>query len=632
MAKLKQYQRLFCLTILLALSFLALSYRLVDLQVLQHEALRSKAQRQTKVAITREAQRGEIRDARGHALATSLFVKTICANPTLMVNRQAEVARILAPLLNTNENFLRDRFQPRVVLFKTNGEPVFDRYVVLKKKVKVEEWEQIASRMKQATFGFNTNRLTKTEKDILNELRCSAVFAEQQDDQLRIYPNHALAAHVLGYVGSDGQGLDGVERSMNAKLIGVRGWRQTEKDSKGKELVAFREQDVEPRPGLNVVLALDAGVQHIVESELIEAMQKHAPVSASCIVVRPKTGEILAMATLPNFDPNDPGGVEAEFRRNRVISDLAEPGSTFKIVVVAAALQEQLVSLEDRFDCEQGRFVFGGKVLRDLHRYGVLSVENIITKSSNIGAAKIGLKVGPDKLHQFILGFGFGAVTDIPLPGEIRGTVHPLNKWTKLSITRIPMGHEVAATPLQMVMAMSAIANGGRLMRPMLIDRLEDYAGQVVAKYQPQMVRQVIGEAAARQMVEALKTVVSTNGTAPAARLDYFTVAGKTGTAQKSGPGGYLDGKYFSSFIGFLPADDPEICISVVMDDPKHGYYGGMTCAPIFKNIAERAANYLNVRPDILPGGSIAVMGDRLGIRPARAIEIRPEYATERID
>src|SRR4030095_1092019 len=169
MAKLKQYQRLFCLTILLALSFLALSYRLVDLQVLQHEALRSKAQKQTRFAITREAQRGEIRDARGHALASSLFVKTICANPTLMANRQAEVARILAPLLNTNENFLRDRFQPRVLLFKTNGEPVFDRYVVLKKKVRIEEWEQIASKMKQATFGFNTNRLTKTEKDILND-------------------------------------------------------------------------------------------------------------------------------------------------------------------------------------------------------------------------------------------------------------------------------------------------------------------------------------------------------------------------------------------------------------------------------------------------------------------------------
>jgi len=468
--------------------------------------------------------------------------------------------------------------------------------------------------MGRCSFGIDTNQSNKAEKKAavaaLASLRDNAIFADAREDQLRIYPNQNLAAHVLGYVSSDGQGLDGVELVMEPKLKGVRGWRQTERDRRGRELVAFREQDVEAHPGFNVVLTIDAVLQHIVESELAEAMVKHTPRSATCIAVRPKTGEILAMATLPNFDPNNPGIAKPEFLRNRAVQEIAEPGSTFKIVVVAAALQEQIVSLEDRFDCEQGRFVFAGKVLRDHERYGVLSVENIITKSSNIGAAKIGIKLGPERLWQYMRNFGFGQRSLIPLPGEEPGIVHPLHQWTKLSISRIPMGHEVAATPLQMVMAMSAIANNGRLMRPMLFDRLEDEHGKVIAKYQPQVVREVIQENTARQMVEALKTVVSTNGTANTARLDYFTVAGKTGTAQKSGgPNGYLEGQYYSSFIGFFPADEPEICISVVLDEPKHGYYGGKISAPIFKNIAERAASYLNIRPDTAPLETLEMAG-----------------------
>jgi cell division protein FtsI/penicillin-binding protein 2 len=228
----------------------------------------------------------------------------------------------------------------------------------------------------------------------------------------------------------------------------------------------------------------------------------------------------------------------------------------------------------------------------------LLSVEEIIEKSSNIGAAKIGIKLGEARLYQYMRDFGFGTRTGIPLGGEVDGIVHPLNKWEKLSISRIPMGHGVSATPLQMVMAMCAIANDGWLMRPMLVDRLEDSQHKVVAKYSPQRVRQVISEIAARQMVTALKTVVSPDGTAPKAALDHYTVAGKTGTARKVVNGRYSSEKHFSSFIGFFPADDPELCISVVLDEPKHGYYGGQTAAPVFKQIAERAANYLNIRPD----------------------------------
>jgi cell division protein FtsI/penicillin-binding protein 2 len=257
------------------------------------------------------------------------------------------------------------------------------------------------------------------------------------------------------------------------------------------------------------------------------------------------------------------------------------------------------VQLNHSFDCEHGRFHFAGRVLHDHESYGVLSVEDIIAKSSNIGAAKIGIELGENRLHDYVRAFGFGARTSLPLPGEVAGIVHPVKNWSKVSIAQIPMGHGVAVTGLQMTMAMCAIANKGVLMRPMLVDRLEDRDHNVVTKYPPQRVRQVISESAARQMVKALKAVVAPDGTGAKAALEHYTVAGKTGTAQKSGgPSGYIPGKYFASFIGFFPADHPEVCISVMMDEPKQGYYGGQIAAPVFRQIAERLAGYLSIRPE----------------------------------
>jgi cell division protein FtsI/penicillin-binding protein 2 len=361
----------------------------------------------------------------------------------------------------------------------------------------------------------------------------------------------------------------------------------------------MREQDEEPIDGMNVVLTIDSVVQHIVEAALAEALEKHSPLSISGIVVRPRTGEILAMATLPNFDPNNPGAASSDALRNRVISDVAEPGSTFKIVVVSGALNAGVVKLSDTFDCENGHFHYAGRVLHDHESYGVLTVQQIIMHSSNIGAAKIGIKMGESRLYDYIHNYGFGTRTGLPIPGEIGGIVHPLKKWSKVSIAQIPMGQGIAVTSLQMMMAMCAIANKGVLMQPMLVDRLEDRDHKVTAKFPPQRVRRVISEAAAEQMVTALKTVVTSQGTAAKAALDHYTVAGKTGTAEKSGgPEGYLKGKYFASFIGFFPADNPELCISVVMDEPKHGYYGGQIVAPVFKQIAEAVANYMNIRPE----------------------------------
>jgi cell division protein FtsI/penicillin-binding protein 2 len=361
----------------------------------------------------------------------------------------------------------------------------------------------------------------------------------------------------------------------------------------------MREQEVQPRDGLNVVLTIDSVIQHMLESALAEGMEKHTPISICGIVIRPRTGEILAMATLPNYDPNQPGIASPDARRNRVIADVMEPGSTFKIVVVSGALNDQIVRLDDSFDCEHGHFPYAGHILHDHESYGVLSVKNIITKSSNIGAAKIGIKMGEDRLADYIQAYGFGSRSGVLLPGEVPGIVHSVKNWSKVSVAQIPMGQGIAVTRLQMAMTMCAIANHGWLVRPMIVSRLEDEDGNVVAQYAPQRIRQVVSEPAAKLMVEALKTVVSADGTAPKAALEHYTVAGKTGTAQKAIAGGYSSDKFFASFVGFFPADDPELCISIVMDEPKDGHYGGQVAGPLFKEVAERAANYLNLRPDI---------------------------------
>jgi cell division protein FtsI/penicillin-binding protein 2 len=276
-------------------------------------------------------------------------------------------------------------------------------------------------------------------------------------------------------------------------------------------------------------------------------------------------------------------------------------------MVVAAALNERMVTLNDVFFCENGEFHFGGHRLRDSegHRYGNMTVQEIMMKSSNIGAGKIGMKLGPDRLYRYIHDFGFGSRTALPLPGEVNPQVRQVKDWYKISIVQIPMGQGINVTRMQMTMAMAAIANKGVLMRPLLVQRLETRQGQVLARFSPPPIRQVISETAARQTTETLKAAATSDGTGYRAALDHYTVAGKTGTAQKAGPGGYGGGRYFASFIGFFPADNPEICISVILDEPdvKKGYYGGTTAAPVFKSVAERTARYLNLKPDIDPPG-----------------------------
>ncbi len=611
------------LTLIVCAAFAGLGYRLVDLQVLRHDELAKLAQDNTQHEFRQAPRRGDILDARGNLLATSVAVKTVCAEPSLIGNQQAVVAHTLAPLLQMGEAEIYPKLFPRISK-NEKGETVTNNlhYVRLKKNVTEETWQKIQLAMGRISFGVDETKLAKTNRQFFNNLRQSAIFADP--DQMRVYPNGSLAAQVIGFPGveefkldghpiSQISGRDGIELALNSSLSGVAGWRVTATDSKQRELVALRDEDVQPRDGLNVVLTIDAAMQHILESELEDAMKEHEPVSITGIITRPRTGEILAMASLPDFDPNNPGAAPPDALRNRVISDVMEPGSTFKTIVISGALNEHIVSLNDVIFCENGVFHYGGITLHDAEHdhFGNLTVEQILEKSSNIGASKIGIMLQAPKLYDYMTRFGLGAQTGIPLPDEssAQNFVRPPDKWGKYSIAQIPMGQGVAVTRLQMAMAVGAIANDGVLMRPMLVKRLQDRDGKVVQQYEPQTVRRVISEETAKNMVEALKTVVSDDGTAPLARMANYVVAGKTGTAQKVINGTYSNDKFVITFIGFFPADDPQICISIVMDAPKEGghAFGGALCGPVFKDVADRCASYLNIPPDenpLQPGSS----------------------------
>jgi len=601
-------RRALLLLIFLGAAFAGLAYRLVDLQLLRHDDLSARAEQNTLHEYWQTPRRGDILDVNGNVLATSAAVKTVCADPSLIGNFRPAVAHALAPLLNLNETELVQRLTPRIGRdakgeITTNGL----HYIRLVKNISDDNWRRVAAAMTNLAFGVDEKKLSKIEAAFFRDLRQHAVFFEP--GQMRVYPNGALASQVIGFPATEETkvggrfvsqiaGRDGVELAMQKALGGVAGWKVTGTDSKQRELVALRDEDVHPRDGLDVVLTIDEVVQQIVETALADALQKHTPRSITGVVMRPRTGEILALASLPNYDPNNLNTVSTN-TRNRVITDVIEPGSTYKIVVVSGVLDKKVAALNDKFFCENGHFAYAGHVLHDHEPFGWLSVLEIIEKSSNIGAAKIAIeRLGANSLYDYSWNYGFGQRTGIPLPGEARGFLYPVKQWNKDTIAQMPMGHGVAVTRLQMLYAMAAIANHGWLMRPMVISRLQERDGSVIQRFAPERIRQVISEKADADMIEALKTVPTKDGTAPDAAMKNYVVAGKTGTAQKAENGAYAIGKYVASFIGFFPADNPELCISVVMDEPKEGYYGGKVCGPVFRDIAERCASYLNIPPD----------------------------------
>lgn len=610
MAKRVQLRRLLALAALLGVAFGGLGYRLVDLQVLRHTRAQAETWTNTHHVYQLEPRRGDILDARGNLLATSVFVKTVCANPSLLAGYHLDLAKNLAPLLDMDPAELAIRLAPRTRVNDKN-ETVTNSYVLLKKKVSAETWQKVRDFMTNYPPGMDPKKLPRKEASIVRDLRSAGIYAETIDDQQRVYPNRSLAAHVLGYTAvlertnSNGgiffetAGVEGIERTLNPNLKGIRGWRLSERDGHRKERVDLREEDVNPHDGLNVVLTIDSVLQGILESAMAEAMVNEKPISISGMMVRPRTGEVLAMANFPTFDPNKLETSNESSRHNRIITDSHEPGSTFKIVVISGALNDNLYQLTDKIDCEMGKFQYAGHILHDSSPHPVLSVEGILMKSSNIGAAKVGIRMTQPSVYRYMKDFGFGVRTGIALPGEVPGIFPKV--WYPVSIAQVPMGQGVSVTSMQLTMAMAALANQGVLMRPMLVSRLVDQNGKVVARYSPEPIRRVISEAAALKMVQALKTVVGTDGTAPKAAMEHYAVAGKTGTAQKPP---YSERRWYASFVGFFPADNPEVCIYISMDEPKgpsHLHQGGQVCAPVFHQVAEKVASYLNIPPDKVP-------------------------------
>ncbi len=580
---------------LIGLSFVALTLWLYRIQVVKHDHYRAIVSRIHDQRTVRAARRGDILDRRGVVLATSLPVRTICADPSLIITQRVAVATTIAPLLGMEVADVLEKLKP-VVRTNSVGDPFTNQFVILKRRVPPEVWTQVRSAMANLDLGVKARKGSELSY-ALSALRSRAIFA--QEGHVRQYPEQRLGAHVIGYTIPNEiktefgtvhaeYGVTGIEAVLEQALAGAIGWK-----GDGADLPA--------RPGLNVVLTLDARVQRVVEERIAWGREHFDAASVFAVIVRPATGEILAMASAPSLDPANPGSSD-EGQVNHVVGSLFEPGSTFKIVTIAAALETGLLRLEERVNCHNGRWFYGGRYLHDYKGYGLLSFEEVLVKSSNIGTAQAALRLGPERLYHAITNFGFGSRTQIMLPSERAGVISHPRDWSGLSITRIPIGHEVMATPLQMAMAMAALGNGGVLMRPMLVDRLEDQNGQLVVRYGPVAVRRVLSESTAAAMLRALRGVASQEGTARNAELELHSLAGKTGTSEKFYGGTYKSGKYYASFYALIPAEKPELCILVGVDEPKRGaHQGGATAGVIFKDIAEEVLRILQIPPDLGP-------------------------------
>ena len=556
--------------IVLAVVFSVYSARLIHLQVGRHEELAHQAAKTTAKKKIIPASRGRILDVHGEVLADNVPVYKPVVDGSLAPDDRGELVSILSRHLGTQEDKIAERIASK------------RPYIVVNPGLKVPA--SVVENLKQDLAAAN--------------LRC--VLYEREP--LRSYPNENMLAHVLGYIDHRGRGIQGVEMMMEPYLRGEDGFVFTERDRTGREIVAYRGLERPARDGMTVQLTVDMGLQAIVERELDAAYQRLNPNMITAVFVRPRTGEILAMATQPTFDPNKHNAAPVETTKNRAILEMFEPGSTFKLVVIAAALNEQAVRPSQEFFCENGSFGYAGRTLRDVHGYGSLSVHDILVKSSNIGCAKIAMHIGPETFHEYIRRFGFGERTGIGLPGEIGGTVHPVHKWSGLSITRVPMGHEVAVTPLQSAMSMAVIANGGEMMLPQIVRSVRDSSGAEVVSFKPAVLRRVIEPEVAAQVGTALQEVVSEKGTAPLAAIRGYQVCGKPGTAQRVDPkGGYTPGQYVVSFSGYFPAGDPEVAGIVLVDNartPGATQYGGTIAGPIFAAIGRAAAQHLGLVPE----------------------------------
>ncbi|MDP2981253.1 MAG: penicillin-binding transpeptidase domain-containing protein [Candidatus Omnitrophota bacterium] len=434
----------------------------------------------------------------------------------------------------------------------------------------------------------------------------------------RVYPNGVLASHVMGFTDTDNNGLEGLELRFDKYLKGVMGYRYAIRDAKQREVPAYEYKEIQPTDGDSMVITIDSMIQSIAERELENGFKKYRAKGACIIVMDPFTGDILALANRPSYDPNNVNTSPVDFRRNRAICDFFEPGSSFKIVAASGLLEEKVVKPSDRFFCENGEYKWYGHTYHDHTPHGWLTFRDVIKFSSNIGTMKAAQKLGPDRLYKYVKKFGFGEKTGIELPGEVNGiTTHP-GTWSKLSLCSISMGHEVTVTALQLACAMSALANGGNLVKPRIVDRIQDNSGHVIQEFESKKPQRVVSEETAQEMRNILRGVVD-SGTAELAEVKGYFPGGKTGTGQKVEPNGtYSHSKFTASFIGFVPYDNPRLVIAIIMDEPRPMYYGGVVCAPVFKKVTAELMSYYKIWPARLHSDNVSLSPSLKGKREAK--------------
>lgn len=538
--------------------FIALLSRAFQLQILSGQKLKIMAQKQQTTTLQLQPERGVIFDRNGEKLAASVLTDSVCADPSKIAD-PIRASRQISDILHLDKD----------AVFKKISEP--KSFCWLARRISPE----------QATNVGNANIdglvLVKEPK--------------------RFYPNGELAAHMLGFVGADATGLEGIEKKYNDVLKGKPVKLAWARDAKGKKLFLRAEQsETKKDENINLVLTIDSRIQYLAETHLKEAVLDKGAKGGLAIVMDPKTGEILALANEGRFNPNNVEGLNPDRWRNRVITDCFDPGSTFKPFLVAAALEEKAIKETDRFFCEYGAYKIADRTIHEANhgRHGVLTVPEILKYSSNIGSAKIGQKLGKEKFHDYIEHFGFGSKTGIDLPGETSGLLRPAQKWTKVDAATIAFGQGISVTAIQLISALSAIANNGVLMKPYIVRGFSDKDNRPIKMYTPTVVRKVVSPATAKKLTRMLTEVVGAmDGTGKNARLVNVDVAGKTGTSQKFdfARGVYSSERVRTSFMGFFPADDPQVSILVILDEPQRDKWGGVASAPVFKKIAEQILN-----------------------------------------
>ena len=542
---------------------LAVSARLVYLQVSQHSSLTNRARQQQQNALDTTPQRGEVLDRNGRQLARSVQTISLFLDPADLDAGQLECT---AQQLSNALGFSYAEVSQQL----SNAQTTERRFLWIARRLDVDRGNQI----------------------LALELPGIHPVIEPK----RFYPNGSLASHVLGYVGIDGQGLGGVEHSYNSKIKGEPGELFLEKDATGR---AYESFEIPAKPGQTVVLTIDQTIQYHAEQALQAAVSRSHAKSGTAIVLDPRTGEILALANAPTFDPNKVSDSIADARSNWALQNIYEPGSTFKIVAFSAAIDRKLAKPEDHIDCQMGAITVAGRVVHDHHPFGSLTLVEALAKSSNVGAIKLGIRVGDESMYDYITRYGFGSRTGIELMGETPGILRKVDRWQPSSIGSIAIGQEIGVTPLQMVSAYGAVANDGVRIAPHIVREVRNANGSVLFSAQPQQRRVINAETAIalRGMLEG----VTLHGTAKKAQLDGYSAAGKTGTAQKIDPRtrGYSATKFVGSFVGFAPVNNPQVAIIVVIDEPAGAYHGGDVAAPVFREIAEQILPALNVEPDI---------------------------------